>query len=46
MATMCKSCVFYDDMDEFCMALEEGIDIITDEECDCYEPIMEGGDEA
>jgi len=45
MAKMCKSCVFFDDVDLWCLAIEDDVDNITDEECDCYEPIMDGGDE-
>lgn len=39
MANMCESCIYCND--EFCIAIEEDCSTITDEDCDCYAPIME-----
>ena len=46
MASMCTSCIFNDDEEEgFCIALEQQTNQVTDEECDCYQPIFEVGDD-
>lgn len=39
MAEMCEFCIYRDD--EFCLAIGEDCDTITDEDCECFAPIME-----
>lgn len=40
LASMCSGCVYEGD-DGFCVALAEDCEDVTDEDCDCFEPIME-----